>query len=67
MKDDNNKNIVFIVKKAVVVNRKSNAFLYTPYPNIVSVKYHHALKGAIIFFSLLSVPFFSEKSVIIVI
>ena len=33
-------------------------------PNIVSVKYHHAWKGAIIFFSLLSVPFFSEKGVI---
>ena len=33
-------------------------------PNIVSVKYLHAWKGAIIFFSLLSVPFFSEKGVI---
>ena len=32
--------------------------------NIISVKYYHAWKGAIIFFSLLSIPFFNENGVL---
>ena len=42
----------------------STLVLLVTFPNIVSIKYHRARKDAIIFFSLLSVPFFSEKGVI---